>query len=67
MTYRIITVPENIHQALPNIGNAPLHEFEGKNIGIRFARGEFVVCTNQGKQQKRMIVAGCHLTRLDAL
>ncbi|KAI7876381.1 hypothetical protein K492DRAFT_151727 [Lichtheimia hyalospora FSU 10163] len=47
LTYRIITVPENIHQALPNIGNAPLHEFEGKNVGIRFARGEFVVCTNQ--------------------
>lgn len=49
LTYRIITVPENIHQALPNIGNAPLHEFEGKNVGIRFARGEFVACTNQGK------------------
>lgn len=31
------------------MGNAPLHEFEGKNLGIRFARGEYVVCTNQGK------------------
>ncbi|KAI9273033.1 hypothetical protein BDA99DRAFT_499848 [Phascolomyces articulosus] len=47
LTYRIITVPENIHEALPNRGNAPLHEFEGKNVGIRFARGEFIVCTNQ--------------------
>lgn len=49
MTYRIITVPPGIHQALPNRGNSPLHEFEGKNVGIRFARGEYIVCTNQGQ------------------
>ncbi|KAI8328901.1 hypothetical protein BC941DRAFT_363371 [Chlamydoabsidia padenii] len=47
LTYRIITVPKKIHDALPNVGNAPLHEFEGKNVGMRFARGEFIVCTNQ--------------------
>ncbi|KAI7853951.1 hypothetical protein BDC45DRAFT_441271 [Circinella umbellata] len=47
LTYRIISIPENIHDALPNRGGAPLHEFEGKNVGIRFARGEFIVCTNQ--------------------
>ncbi|KAG1119759.1 hypothetical protein G6F42_012901 [Rhizopus arrhizus] len=47
LNYRIITVSNKIHNILPNKGNAPLHEFEGKNVGIRFARGEFVVCTNQ--------------------
>ncbi|KAI9318233.1 hypothetical protein BX666DRAFT_1936370 [Dichotomocladium elegans] len=47
LTYRIITIPEKIHKVLPNRGDAPLHEFEGKNVGIRFARGQFVVCTNQ--------------------
>ncbi|RUP50301.1 hypothetical protein BC936DRAFT_139706 [Jimgerdemannia flammicorona] len=47
IVYRIITVPKEIHDVTPNIGNAPLHEFEGKNLGIRFARGEFVLCTNQ--------------------
>ncbi|KAI8368281.1 uncharacterized protein BYT42DRAFT_503737 [Radiomyces spectabilis] len=47
LNHRIITVPKAIHDALPNVGNAPLHEFEGKNVGIRFARGEFIVCTNQ--------------------
>ncbi|KAI8374126.1 uncharacterized protein BYT42DRAFT_575226 [Radiomyces spectabilis] len=47
LTYRIISVPEKIHKVLPNRGNSPLHEFEGKNVGIRFARGEFIVCTNQ--------------------
>jgi hypothetical protein len=35
---------------MPNRGGSKLHEFEGKNVGIRFARGEFVVCTNQGKR-----------------
>jgi hypothetical protein len=49
LTYRIITVPRKIHDALhpkktPTI-NA--YEYEGKNLGIRFARGEFIVCTNQ--------------------
>ncbi|ORE20061.1 hypothetical protein BCV71DRAFT_196684 [Rhizopus microsporus] len=47
LTYRIITVSPKIHSILPNLGNAPLHEFEGKNVGIRFARGEYIVCTNQ--------------------
>ncbi|KAK4520475.1 uncharacterized protein ATC70_007987 [Mucor velutinosus] len=47
LNYRIITVSNKIHKILPNKGNAPLHEFEGKNVGIRFARGEYVVCTNQ--------------------
>ncbi|CAO3576821.1 unnamed protein product [Absidia cylindrospora] len=47
LTYRIITVPKTIHDYLPNRGGSPLHEFEGKNVGIRYARGEFVVCTNQ--------------------
>ncbi|KAI8329206.1 hypothetical protein BC941DRAFT_443320 [Chlamydoabsidia padenii] len=47
LTYRIITVPKKIHEFLPNRGNSPLHEFEGKNVGIRYARGEFIVCTNQ--------------------
>ncbi|KAI9475726.1 MAG: hypothetical protein EXX96DRAFT_574395 [Benjaminiella poitrasii] len=45
--YRIITVPYSLHQIMQNRGNSPLHEFEGKNVGIRFARGQFIVCTNQ--------------------
>ncbi|CAO3655879.1 unnamed protein product [Mucor hiemalis] len=47
LNHRIITVSNEIHKILPNKGDAPLHEFEGKNVGIRFARGEYVVCTNQ--------------------
>lgn len=37
------------------MGNAPLHEFEGKNVGIRFARGEYIVCTNQGNLVKETV------------
>ncbi|KAH8553404.1 hypothetical protein BGW37DRAFT_485590 [Umbelopsis sp. PMI_123] len=47
LNYRIIAVPKALHNVIPNVGNAPLHEFEGKNLGIRFARGEYIVCTNQ--------------------
>lgn len=47
LVYRIISVPKRIHDSRPNIGNLVLHDFEGKNVGIRFARGEFVLCTNQ--------------------
>ncbi|KAI9357115.1 hypothetical protein BD770DRAFT_322350 [Pilaira anomala] len=47
LKYRIITIPNSLHTIIPNRGKSPLHEFEGKNVGIRFARGEFVVCTNQ--------------------
>ncbi|CAO3625119.1 unnamed protein product [Mucor fragilis] len=47
LKYRIITIPNSLHEIIQNRGKSPLHEFEGKNVGIRFARGEFVVCTNQ--------------------
>ncbi|KAI8578135.1 hypothetical protein K450DRAFT_248273 [Umbelopsis ramanniana AG] len=47
LVYRIISVPKKIHDTRPNIGNIPLHDYEGKNVGIRFARGEFILCTNQ--------------------
>lgn len=53
LSYRIITVPPSLHAIIQNRGKSPLHEFEGKNIGIRFARGEFVVCTNQGTKKKK--------------
>ncbi|CAO3667234.1 unnamed protein product [Umbelopsis vinacea] len=47
LEYRIISVPKKIHDTRLNVGNIPLHDYEGKNVGIRFARGEFVLCTNQ--------------------
>ncbi|KAF1796016.1 hypothetical protein FB192DRAFT_1307966 [Mucor lusitanicus] len=47
LTWRIITVPPQIHDAFGYPQPKALYEFEGKNLGIRYARGEFVVCVNQ--------------------
>lgn len=41
---RIITVPAEIHQTIGH--TSPVLEYYGKNVGIRRARGEFVLTTN---------------------
>ncbi|ORZ17945.1 hypothetical protein BCR42DRAFT_412818 [Absidia repens] len=46
LTYRIITVPRKIHQSLQQPERAAMYEYEAKNVGIRFARGEFVLTVN---------------------
>lgn len=43
---RVITVPPDCHRSLPHSENLPLFQMIGKNIGIRRARGEFVLATN---------------------
>ena len=46
---RIITVPEavHLHFVQPNVRKTvPLFEFIAKNIGIRRAKGQFILCTN---------------------
>ncbi|KAI8052715.1 hypothetical protein BDF21DRAFT_468436 [Thamnidium elegans] len=47
LTYRILTVPQKIHDTFKYNTLKSVYEFEGKNFGIRHARGEFIVCTNQ--------------------
>lgn len=43
---RIVEVPEEIHRQFPKSEHVPLFEYIGKNVGVRRARGEFVVATN---------------------
>jgi hypothetical protein len=43
---RIIEVPPEIHQSFRNWQAMPLYQMIGKNVGIRRARGEFVLATN---------------------
>ncbi len=43
---RIIGVPAEIHQSFRNWQAMPLYQMIGKNVGIRRARGEFVLATN---------------------
>ena len=43
---RFIEVPAEIHEQFPNAAVIPLHQMIAKNVGIRRARGEFVLATN---------------------
>lgn len=43
---RIIQVPGEIHYRLPNSDRIPMFEYIAKNVGIRRAKGEYVLATN---------------------
>ena len=45
-TVRIVTVPASAHAAFPHSAALPLFQMIGKNVGIRRARGRYVVATN---------------------
>jgi hypothetical protein len=44
LAVRVITVPPDLHDTVS--GASPVLEFHAKNVGIRRARGEFVLVTN---------------------
>lgn len=43
---RWIEVPPEVHRGIENSDRMPLFEYLGKNVGVRRARGEFVLITN---------------------
>src|SRR5215472_11823915 len=43
---RIIEVPAELHARYPHGNVLPLYQMIGKNVGIRRARGRFVLATN---------------------
>jgi len=43
---RLIEVPNEIHQRLPNSDRMPIFEWIGKNVGIKRAKGEYILATN---------------------
>lgn len=45
-TVRFIQVPNELHQQLPNSDRMPMFEYIAKNVGIRRARGEYILATN---------------------
>lgn len=45
-TVRFVEVPNELHRILPNSNRIPLFEYLAKNVGIRRARGDFVLATN---------------------
>jgi hypothetical protein len=46
LTLRYITVPAAVHQKYRRATEIPLFQMIAKNVGIRRARAEFVLCTN---------------------
>ena len=46
LTVRIIQVPPEVHQRYKHADSLPLYQMVGKNVGIRRARGEFILVTN---------------------
>lgn len=46
LTIRYIRVPPSIHHTFGNSDKIPLFQMIAKNVGIRRARGQFVLCTN---------------------
>ena len=43
---RIIEVPYQIHKTFAHSDRVPLYEFIGKNVGIRRAKGNYILATN---------------------
>jgi hypothetical protein len=43
---RILQVPKDVHHTVENSHIIPFFQMQAKNVGIRRARGEWVLCTN---------------------
>lgn len=43
---RFVTVPPELHQARDGADLLPIFEFAAKNVGVRRAKGEYVLCSN---------------------
>ena len=53
---RIVDVPAEYHRCLPNADLIPMFEYRAKNVGIRRARGEFVLVTNPDIVYSRKLI-----------
>lgn len=61
---RIIEVPTKIHRSRPNSDKMPMFDCFAKNVGIRRARGEFVLVTNPDVLFSQELVAYLAAKRL---
>ena len=62
---RIIEVPPAVHRRYPHADRLPLFQMIAKNVGIRRARGRFVLCTNIDLLFSDALMALCASGRLD--
>jgi len=47
LSIRFIEVPHALHARIPHSGTIPLFQMIAKNVGIRRARGHYIIATNQ--------------------
>jgi hypothetical protein len=56
-TVRFIEVPRGIHDRLLNSDRMPMFEYLAKNVGIRRAKGEYVLATNPDLLYNEQLIA----------
>ena len=64
-TYRFIEVPSDVHRTLRNADVLPMYQMIAKNVGVRRARGRFVLVTNIDIVFSTELVAYIALRQLD--
>ncbi len=62
---RIITVPRELHQSLPNNEKIPLYQMIGKNVGARRAYGNWILFSNLDIMPNRPMIRLLKYARLD--
>ena len=62
---RIIEVPPAVHSRYPHADRLPLFQMIAKNVGVRRARGRFVLCTNIDLLFSDALMELCASGRLD--
>jgi len=65
-TVRFIEVPTEVHQRYQHAAGLPLYQMIGKNVGIRRARGRFILATNIDILFSNELAAFLGERRLDA-
>lgn len=63
---RFIEVPADLHAGIPNSVAIPLHQMIAKNVGIRRARGQFVLATNLDIVCSRQLMEYLAMRRLES-
>lgn len=65
---RVITVPNSVHQQIIADGkrkDVPVMEYLAKNVGVRSAKGEFILCMNPDIILPRKLVKGLKTLKKD--
>lgn len=62
---RLVEVPHEIHRQVPNCDKIALYEYLAKNVGVRRAKGQFILVTNPDVLVSKALFSYLALRRLD--